>query len=354
MLKMVVLSVVIVVALLVGGFLAYRAYRQNQNEQALTIRTSRSIEESLFVRIGGIDQFVSIRGEDAANPVILVLHGGMGTSYVSFTPIFRSWEKNFTVVQWDRRGVGKTYGRNGRAGSGEMTLERAIEDGTELAEYLRGRLHKEKLILLGHSMGSMIGISMAAKRPDLFHAYVGTEQVIDMARNEAVSYQMMLERVRGAGNEKAIKTLERIGPPPYAALRDWGDKQQVAETADPAYGRFASGMFGLLMFSPAYSLKDLIDFVAGQQFSGSTLYSHWMSFDARRLGSSYATPIFIIQGPDDVMTPTALVREWFDAVQAPRKEFVPIDGGGHLVMATAADAYLAALLARVRPLGVEP
>ena len=115
----------------------------------------------------------------------------------------------------------KTFGRNRRKGHGEMSLERIVLDGIELAEWLRKRLQKDKLILLGHSMGSIVGVAMAKSRPDLFDAYVGTEQVVTMARNEATSYEMMLTRLRAAGDEKNISVLERIGPPPYANARAW-------------------------------------------------------------------------------------------------------------------------------------
>jgi pimeloyl-ACP methyl ester carboxylesterase len=348
------LSLLALVALAVTAGLVLRASRQGEGRRALKIVVPPGVQESTFVRIGGIDQFISVRGEDQANPVLLVLHGGMATSYLALAPLFRAWERHFTVVQWDRRGVGKTYGRSGRAGSGEMTLDRIAEDGIELSEHLRRRLSKNKIVLLGHSMGSMIGITMAARRPDLFHAYVGTEQIVEMARNETVSYQMMLERVRAGGNRKAVRTLERIGQPPYGRLRDWGAKQQTAEIADPAYGRLAKGLMGRVVSSPHYSLKDILDFVGGQLFCGSKLYEQWMQFDARRLGSAYGTPIFVIQGKADVMTPTDLVEAWLSEVEAPRKELVLIEGGGHLVMLTAADAYLAALLAHVRPSVGEP
>ena len=343
------LTVLCIVGVAIMAMLVYRAHRQSENRQTLSIESLNGIQESRFLNVGGVDQFISIRGEDRDNPILLVLHGGMATSYVSFTPFFRSWEEKFTVVQWDRRGVGKTYGQHGRKGAGEMSLDQIVNDGIKVSEYLQEHLVKDRVVLLGHSMGSMIGITMASRRPDLFSAYVGTEQIIDMATNELVSYGVMLERVHGGNHRKAIKLLEQIGKPPYTRLRDWGTKQQVAEIADPAYGLVAKRMLSLLLFSPEYSLKDVFDFVGGQQFSGSTLYEEWMQFDARRLGSSFDTPIFIIQGNADVMTPTALVTDWLETVDAPHKEFVSIEGGGHLVMATAADAYLDALLKHVRP-----
>src|SRR4051812_25008747 len=92
----------VAVAVLLIGALVYRAYCQHQNSRALRIDTSVGIDEEMFVSIGGIDQWIQIRGESRDNPVILVLHGGPGFSYIPFTANFRSWERQFTVVQWDQ------------------------------------------------------------------------------------------------------------------------------------------------------------------------------------------------------------------------------------------------------------
>ena len=99
-----------------------RARKRRENAAAFAIRTPNGIEDGRFVRLGGVEQWIQIRGEDRANPIVLVLHGGPATSYMGLTPLFRSWERSFTVVQWDRRGVGRTFGDNGGRGCGEMTL----------------------------------------------------------------------------------------------------------------------------------------------------------------------------------------------------------------------------------------
>jgi pimeloyl-ACP methyl ester carboxylesterase len=347
-------AVLSLIVLLASTFLAYRAHRQHATAAQLRIRAPEGIDEGLYVRAGGIDQWVRVRGEDKSNPVVLVLHGGPATSYMSFTPFFQPWERHFTVVQWDRRGVGKTFGRNGRVRSGEMTLDRIAEDGVEIAEFVRRCLHKEKIILLGHSMGSMIGISMAARRPDLFYAYVGTEQIVEMSRNEEVSYRTILHGARSAGNSKTVRALEGVGAPPYKSPRDWGVKQRAAEVADPSYGRITRRILWMVLFSPGYSLKDIRDFGAGSMFCLSELYPQWMAFDAHRLGTSFRTPIFIIEGENDVMTPSELAGAWVSTIDAPQKAFVPIKGASHLAFVTAPDAYLAELLSRVRPLAVTP
>lgn len=109
---------VIVAYLLVraGRFFWTRARRRRENAVAFTIRTPNGIDEGRFVRLGGVEQWIQIRGEDRTNPVVLVLHGGPATSYMGLIPLFRPWERSFTVVQWDRRGVGRTFGHNGGRG----------------------------------------------------------------------------------------------------------------------------------------------------------------------------------------------------------------------------------------------
>jgi pimeloyl-ACP methyl ester carboxylesterase len=171
--------------------------------------------------------------------VLLFLHGA-GITMTPFTPVLRTWERHFTVVQWDRRGAGRTLARNGKADSGRLTFDLMAADGIEVAEHLRRRLGAEKVILFGHSQGTIVGILMARLRPDLFSAYVGTGQITDMARNEAETYPLAVQRARAAGRAKAARELARIGAPPYPAAQTWLIKQRWSFETDPelrAWGR---------------------------------------------------------------------------------------------------------------------
>jgi hypothetical protein len=107
-LKYVFLSLVVLFVLLVGALLALRAHRQHETAQAIAIHTPNGIDEAMYVKIGGIDQWIQIRGQDRNNPVLLCLHGGPGGSWLALTTLFLPWEKEFTLVQWDQRGTGKT------------------------------------------------------------------------------------------------------------------------------------------------------------------------------------------------------------------------------------------------------
>src|SRR6187402_944500 len=153
--------------------LGVRAYRQHVAFETLAIRSPKGVQEGTFVDIGGIKQWIQIRGEDRDNPVLLFVHGGPGGTTLPISSGWRPWEKHFTVVRWDQRGAGRTYGAAEEdALAPTMTIERMMQDGIELAEYLRSHLHKDRIILVGHSWGSFLGIHIVKQRPDLFYAYV--------------------------------------------------------------------------------------------------------------------------------------------------------------------------------------
>lgn len=135
------------------------------------------LEVSKFVRIGGLDQWISIRGKPT-EPIILFLHGGPGEAMSPFLDLFLPYEHDFAWAIWDQRGAGKTYGRNGGEATVGMDLEQFIRDTIELAVYLRQYLSQSKIILVGHSWGAALGLQVAKRRPDLFCAFVGTGQPV--------------------------------------------------------------------------------------------------------------------------------------------------------------------------------
>lgn len=113
--KIILLSAVALLVIAVGAVIGYRAYLQHANAKAIAIRSQNGIDEGMYVKIGGIDQWIQIRGQDRNNPVLLCLHGGPGATWTPLTLLFFPWEKQFTVVQWDQRGAGKTLEATGDA-----------------------------------------------------------------------------------------------------------------------------------------------------------------------------------------------------------------------------------------------
>ncbi|MFK0223237.1 alpha/beta fold hydrolase [Streptomyces vinaceus] len=132
------------------------------------------MDEQRFVRIGGIEQWISIRGEDTANPVMIEIHGGPGASHSVHAARTRAWEEHFTVVRWGMRGAGRTFGRSGARGQGEMSFQQLYEDALDVTRYARERLGADRVVLVASSLGSVFGLRLARSHPELYSAYVGS------------------------------------------------------------------------------------------------------------------------------------------------------------------------------------
>jgi pimeloyl-ACP methyl ester carboxylesterase len=177
---------------------------------------SAKIDRTAFVPIGGIEQWINIRGDDRANPVLLVVHGGPGDAQWPQADVYKPWEKAFTVVQWDQRGAGHTFGRYGTK-TPDVTLDRISRDGVELAEYVCRDLGKKTIVVLGHSWGSIVATRIVQMRPSLFAAYVGTGQVASWGAMVDTQYELVLAKARKSGDRAIIKQIEAARPDPANA-----------------------------------------------------------------------------------------------------------------------------------------
>jgi pimeloyl-ACP methyl ester carboxylesterase len=341
------------VALLLGVGLLYRALRQLRQRRALRIRTANKIEEGLYVQIGALAQWIQIRGENRDNPILLVLHGGPGVAFSAFTPIFRSWERDFTVVQWDQPGAGKTLSRNGRSSAGVLTIEGMAQDGVQVAEWVLRHLNQRKLIVFAASWGTVLGAIMIKRRPELFCAYVGAGQFVNAAQSEPLGYRLALKRAELLGDSKALKALRQIGPPPYANPNTLGvERRALGRVGVETFPRVRD-LLSAALFSPGYTLKDGTALFRGAQTSVMQLLQPLMAYDARRLGTTFETPLFFFQGALDLYTPAQVVQEYFATLQAPHKELTLWENEGHLTFLSNPKMVLVELIGRVRPLAVD-
>jgi pimeloyl-ACP methyl ester carboxylesterase len=348
-----ILIFIIAIVFVASLALLYRAYRQNENAQAFAIPSHEGINEAMFIHVGGIEQWITIRGQDRRNPVILLLHGGPGLATSMLGEWFVPWEKQFTIVQWDQRGSGKTFGRYGRS-TPNMTMSRIVSDGLEVANFLRHRLHKNKIIILGHSWGSMLGISMATARPEFFSAYVGMGQVVGL-ESETAAYNMALASAQRAGDRKDEAALRAIGPPPYRSVDQMVAARNLQGVFAPAAERkFLARSVPTALFAPGYTLGDIYANAAGGLYSLAPLYQNMMNFDARKLEATFPMPVIFIQGSVDTATPTPVVRSYFDTLTAPNKQFILLAGDGHLALLTDTNRVLDELVLHVRPLADSP
>jgi pimeloyl-ACP methyl ester carboxylesterase len=347
------IGLVAVVAIGAGGALTWRAVLQHRNAEAFAIRDPRGIAEARFVRLGGVDQWVTIRGRDRLNPVLLMVGGdgaGIGATMSPLTRTFLPWERDFTVVTWDTRGAGKTFQRAGRTLDEGATIGRIAADGIELSEQLRAQLHKRKIVLLGASFGSTVAVRMAEARPDLYAAYVAAYQVAgSRTERERFFYQRLENLVRGKGDPAELAALRYTGPDP---LRDPKAAPGIYKVAARYRPPNPTDQTQQVLTHPDWSLADAMAIKAGYAASDRRLLTAWDATDWETLGSRLSIPVVVIQGADNDIAPLAMTEAWLARVPAPLKVVAPIAGAGGHAMETHNAAFLQQLDRLVRPLAV--
>jgi pimeloyl-ACP methyl ester carboxylesterase len=330
---------------------------------------AKSVQEESFVRIGAIEQWITVKGSDSNNPIILFLHGGPGEALSPYADaMFAGWEKDFILVQWDQRGAGRTFGKSGPSIAPTLTLDRMTKDGIEVTEYLIRHLGKRKIILVGGSWGSMLGIYMAHARPDLFYAYVGSAQIRNWPENMSASYAHLLQMAEAAKDEKSVATLKQIGPFPWnTLLPQWGLFQQVKGLYQ---AKVTTAPDAPIQISPAYASAaereqyseadqtSFFQFWAGRQPKTKSdvialpMAGPLMHVDLPALGTKFEIPIFIVQGAEDLHALPDVARAYFDSIRAPQKEFYLVAGTGHEPSVASLERIHAVLLEKIRPLAM--
>jgi len=338
MFKYVGIAIIFLVFVVVSSALLYRTYLQHRVTEKRAITSLHGVDSLEAVRIGGIDQWIEVRGQDLDNPILLFIHGGPGVAFIPLAGAFQGrWEKHFTVVQWDQRGAGKTYESNDKELQRKtMNIPQMEQDTLEVANYLRNRFKKQKVFVLGHSWGSILGLWMAHEHPELIYAYVGVGQFVDFEQNEKVAYQNALEQARQSHNELAIRDLESIVPYPTSDADQ--KKEQVARNWEgqllgppPAGISFTDGgrLLTDLFSAPEYSLVDDVGFLRGMSFSLDTFFPQVTKVDLAKLGLEFRVPIFFFEGRYDQYCPSSLIWDYSEEIKAPQKEFVWFEKSGH-------------------------
>jgi pimeloyl-ACP methyl ester carboxylesterase len=305
-----------------------------------------------FVSIGGIEQWILIAGDSRANPVLLMVHGGPGVPQWPDAARFRPLEKYFTVVLWDQRGAGHTFGRYG-VHTADVTLRRIADDGVDLSRYLCRTLGKKKIVLLGHSWGSLVGVHMVQQAPQLFAAYVGTGQMADFHADALIQYRLILAKARRDHSAAELKALQALGPADpangrqYAAYRTY--LPTVMAPSDLAYLKAQQSHAPAL--AAAYP-KEGPDVGAGMKFSRPLLWPYVVKADLPRTAGTIATAFFLIQGQDDVLAATQQAVDYFHAVKAPYKKLTIVQRAGHFAIVTAPVAFFDVLTRDVRPIAI--
>lgn len=287
--------------------------------------------------IGGIKQWILIRGRNSSNPVLLLLQAGPGFPMISESDSFEKilkLEERFTVVYWDQRGCGKSY--NNKIPVASMSLQQMVADTNEVTEFLKGKLNKKKIYITGFSLGGSVALIAASKYPENYFLVVGVGIDVVMKEAEEYAYQFAISEAEIRKQKRAMAQLKKIGPPPHTLIKNF----QVRVKWITNFGgiNLNETFFSLLMktmrnlFSSSfYSAKDILKTLRGINFSQKYLLPNIVSLDLFETVKSLDTKIYFIQGTKDAAAPPALAKKYFDFLNAPKgKIFISFNNSAHM------------------------
>lgn len=321
------------------------------------IVTEDGIDERRMVEIGGIPQAITVRGRHRDAPILLFLHGGPG--FVMSPVAYRytdTWEEFFTVVHWDQRGAGRTHAANDAAAvTPTLTMPRMIADAEEVVTYLRRTYHRDRIVLLGHSWGSVLGAELALRHPEWFSVYVGMGQVVDMQASESLGYRQLLDMARQRKDADAVRELEALAPypgddPKRALEKLLLQRKHLESWANGFFWRGRSNDYmDTVALSPDYTPAEVKALDAGLESSLTALWPQLMQYSLRDK-TMLKVPLVLFEGRHDMSVSSELAAEWFEMVRAPFKKLVWFEDSAHMPLMEEPGRVLVHLVQDVLPL----
>lgn len=317
------------------------------------------IQENYEAKIGGIKQWVYVRGQNKNNPIILFVHGGPASPMSPVMWMFqRPFEEYFTVINYDQRASGKTYASNDTAGlASTIHINQYVDDAIELTTFIEKKYQKRKVILIGHSWGTIVAMKAALKRPDLFYTYIGIGQVINTKDNERISFEYAVNTATQRHNDTAVKELNSIAPYP-------GDKPITRERIIiarkwaqyygglSAYRRSSGYYFRAPLLSPVYTKDNITGIDDGNIFTLGKVLDEFLNVDFKNV-KSFPIPVFMFMGRHDYTTPSEPTAQWLQNIKAPLKKGIWFENSAHLLPLEEPGKMLVTLLNEVKPLTEE-
>ncbi|MCC6613096.1 MAG: alpha/beta hydrolase [Anaerolineae bacterium] len=293
-----------------------------------------SLSEKIHVNINGLAQGMFIRSKDLSKPVLLFLHGGPGMpTYFLNRRYPADLENDFTVCWWEQRGAGLSYHAGMSAAT--LTVEQLIADTLEVTNYLRQRFGQDKIYLMGHSWGSFLGLQVAARTPEIYHAYIGISQVTYQLKSEKWAYDYMLQQFKANGNRRMARKLEQAPvtmtdglPAAYNALRDDAmHSLGIGTTRDMR--SVITGIFLRSWLSPEYTVSEKISLWRGKFFSRAVLWEQLLATDLTQVVTELKLPVYFVHGSHDYTTSYPEARAYFEQIKAPLKGFYTFEQSAH-------------------------
>lgn len=290
---------------------------------------SNNISEICQIPIGGVSQYLMIRGQDSAKPVLLFVHGGPGQAEIGYIRSYqKDLEKHFVVVRWDQRGAGMSYSK--KISKDTFNIDTFISDLNEVTDYLIGKFNCGKIILAGHSWGTIIATYAVKNNPNKYSAYIGIGQHVNSEEAEKIAYQYTKEQAIYQHNKKVIGMLEQIGKPPYSPKEMYIRAVCQAKIGGVFRTKPTKSMGMSLILSKEYSLRHKIHYQKACLLSANLLVDEISKVNLLEMVKRLEVPVLFIAGRYDYITPTILVEQFYKKLDAPMKELIIFQNSAHL------------------------
>lgn len=322
---------------------------------------ANSVADVRYVNINGVEQYMLIRGRHVEDPILLILHGGPGSPEAALLHKYNAvLEDHFIVVNWDQRGSGASY--NNKIKPQDININTMLEDSKEVVEYLKTEFSKEKIFILGHSWGSLLGTCYIEKYPQDVIAYVGLGQIGNIWDSELESYRFVLKIAEDTGNRKAIRELESIGKPEKGLYKSGTqatikERSWVNEFGGTAYKTNSKGLakyYKSVLSWQEYRLKDKLNYMKGSVLTFNSLWEEIMTYNLHNKILSVDVPFIVMQGKHDYQTSYSAARAYYEEIHAPYKAFYTFEESAHYIpFNTEAEKFNDLMIHSVRPLAGE-
>ena len=290
---------------------------------------ANSVAKMKKITLGGVEQWILVRGHDLSNPVLLWLHGGPGAAQMPIAHYYNGdLEKEFIVVHWDQRGAGKSNTSNFNQQT--LTFDQFLGDAHELTKYLKSSFNKEKIYLVGHSWGSLIGSKLVYNYPEDFYGYISIGQVINCSSSHELSYNWLKEQIKERGDGEDWEALENLGPPPFIDQQDFAALCGLIKSFGGGLDEDFTKLSWIALNAPEYNLRDFIAWKRGKSRGGGPMWDEARSFELIKFVPEIKVPVYFIAGQKDYITPLALIEKYYHEVKAPAgKELIIFQHSAH-------------------------
>lgn len=311
---------------------------------------AHSVAEAQYLKLGGVDQWVMMRGANTDNnPILILLHGGPGISETTFWRYYNSFalEREFTVVYWDQRGSGKSYDPS--IDKATMTVQQFLEDLDELVDTVCRRFDKKQVVIFGHSWGSVLGPLYCSRHPDKVRCYIGSGQLGDWAASEKETYQYVLEEAQQRYHRRALRELQKVGPPPHDFYGLFTQRTWLAQLGGDM--SFWNGMKMVYMHFkvPEASLKELFSFRKVLGFSIDAMWGEVTKINLVKLVPELPMPTFFLLGRKDHCVSPDNSMEFIDSLKSPVKEVFWFEESHHMPFMDEPDEFNSIMTTVIRP-----